>query len=85
MRTILTLAVFAILLAILGYLIVPRVPKLDSPATAATSVWNPNAVRSTLTGVRFASSIRITPRSFSPTTSITKPAPTINWRKGRAP
>jgi hypothetical protein len=52
MRTILTLAVFAILLAILGYLIVPRVPKLDSPATAATSVWNPNAVRSTLTGVQ---------------------------------
>jgi hypothetical protein len=52
MRTILTLTVFAILLAILGYLIVPRVPRVDSQSAAAAPAWNPNAVRSALTGVQ---------------------------------
>ncbi|MGA8035463.1 MAG: hypothetical protein WA823_11495 [Candidatus Acidiferrales bacterium] len=52
MRTILILAVFAILLAMLGYLIVPRVPRPDASTTAAAPAWNPNAVRSTLTGIQ---------------------------------
>jgi hypothetical protein len=52
MRTILTLAVFAISLAILGYLIVPRVPQAAPASTATAVAWNPSAVKSTLAGIQ---------------------------------
>lgn len=51
MRAILTLAVFAILLALLGYLIVPRLPQPAPAAVAQAPAWNPNAIHSSLASV----------------------------------
>jgi hypothetical protein len=53
MKTILTLAVFAILLALLGYLMVPLIPHGDSrPAAPAIAAWNPGAVHAELNAVQ---------------------------------
>jgi hypothetical protein len=53
MRTILTLGIFAILLALLGYLVVPLIPRQDAQ-TAATPApaWNPGALHAELSGVQ---------------------------------
>jgi hypothetical protein len=51
MRTILTLAAFALLVALLGYTVVPRLPQ-TAPATATQSPrWNPAAIQSKLASV----------------------------------
>jgi hypothetical protein len=52
MKSILTLAVFAILLALLGYLVLPLVSR-QAPQTATTATpWNPGAVRAELSGIQ---------------------------------
>jgi hypothetical protein len=52
MKTIFMLAAFAIVIAIFGYLIVPRVPQQDATSGAPATAWNPAAVHSTLAGIQ---------------------------------
>ena len=52
MKTGFMLAVFAICVAALGYFIMPRAPKDDAPAAAASTGWNPAAVHGTLAGIQ---------------------------------
>jgi hypothetical protein len=52
MKTIFTLAVFAILLALLGYLVVPLIPRQEAQPAAPATVWNPGAVRAELNGIQ---------------------------------
>jgi hypothetical protein len=51
MRTILTLAAFALLVALLGYTIVPRLPQTAPAAATQTPAWNPTAIQSKLASV----------------------------------
>ncbi len=51
MRTILTLAAFALLVALLGYTIVPRLPQSAPTNATQAPAWNPAAVKSKLAAV----------------------------------
>lgn len=52
MRTILTLGIFAILLALLGYLVVPLIPRQESQTAAPAPAWNPGALRAEPSGIQ---------------------------------
>ena len=52
MKSILTLAVFAILLAMLGYLVLPLVSRQAPQSAAPATLWNPGAVRAELSGIQ---------------------------------
>jgi len=52
MRTILTLGIFAILLALLGYLVVPLIPRQETQTAAPAPAWNPGALRAEPSGIQ---------------------------------